>query len=128
MPTGAGSTTAAENVTSWSDLELAMVSAGIPVSELTDLTDEQKAKLLELENELLKAGDSLSNYGSLNAAQLAQIAAAWNGNVAEIQKAIKGIQAATNEANRGPTKPDSDEVKAYQKKHGKRSYGGAEAT
>ena len=96
------------------DMDAALTAAGLSVDEFSGLTDDEKRKLAEIESALKSAGDSLRNYGSLNATQLAQIAAAWKGNATDIVSTINSIKRATSEAAVVKV-PSSDDVSKYQK-------------
>jgi len=102
---------------SFGSLETAMASAGISAEQYSSLTDEQKRKLVDIQNALVNAGHSLSEYKNLNASQLAQIVAAWKGSVPDIIKAIEAIQASAKTAGdaSGPTVDYTEQANARKK-------------
>jgi TP901 family phage tail tape measure protein len=104
-----------DDTASFETAEAAMVSIGIALKELDGFTDGEKHALVGIQNELLRSGDSLENYGNLTADQLRTLIDAYGEGEGAITAALKKISEASTDAAETVKKANDEQVKALQR-------------
>ena len=87
-----------ESAATSEDYSSALSMAGESLDEFLKLSANQRRTINEVQSAMVAAGDSLTNYGTLNKDQLVEIVNAWDGSVDNIVALVKKLKDAAEDA------------------------------